>query len=166
MDRPAASAERLQVHGADVDYCVGTWRNVLLTNWRDKVQADPLESTRALSFGLRDRYPDGIVVYNVIEHGIPMPDPDVRELASEILGQTGGHVLCTATMIIGEGIWAGMARAALATITLFARTPHPQRVFATLEDAAEWACPNVAPAGTAAGELAAVAEELRGIESV
>lgn len=159
MDLPVG--ETFVVHGADEEYCVATWRNVLLTNWRAKVRADPLESTRSLSFALRDRYPTGIVVYNVIEHGIPMPDPDVRELASEILGQTGGHVLCTATMIIGEGIWAGMARAALATISLFARTPHPQKVFAELAEAADWVAPNVSPAGTDPGELTRVAARVR-----
>lgn len=161
VESDASSTEDLVIHSAGDDWCVATWRNVLMTNWRGVVVKDPLAATRAISFGLAERYPEGVAVYNVVERGIPMPDPELRRLASDIIHDTGDHLRCTSTVIIGEGIWAGMARAALAGITLFARHRHPQKVFGTLEDSAEWVAPMVSPPGTPVALLVKQGEQMR-----
>jgi hypothetical protein len=160
------STSGLRVHRAGEDHCVATWNNVLLTTWRGGINANGLESTHGISFDLAARFPDGIVVYNVIEQGIPMPSNEIRRRASEILHETGGHVCKTSTVVLGDGFWVSTARAAIATITLFARTPHPQKVFASLADGAGWVEDDLVGAWATAGGLVAVGERIRQIRSL
>jgi hypothetical protein len=163
-DSNGATVGRLRVHGAADDHCIATWNNVLLTTWRGAINAGGLESTHAISFDLAARFPDGIVVYNVVEKGIPMPSADVRKRASEILHDTGGHVRKTSTVVLGDGFWVSTARAAIATITLFARTPHPQKVFANLAEGADWVRHDLLGVGATAENLVVIGERIRRIE--
>lgn len=157
----AARMGQLVIHSAGDEHCVATWRNVLLTTWRGAVPVAPLAATRAISFGLAEKYAEGVAVYNIIERGIPMPDSETRKLAADIIHDTGDHLRCTSTCVIADGIWAGMARAALAGITLLARHTHPQKVFGDLASAAEWVAPLVVPDGTTPDELVEMAERVR-----
>lgn len=142
------------------DHAIGEWRNVLLTGWRGDITVDALEVTRVASHDLHTRHPAGLVVFNLVRTLIPVPDAPVRRKASSVLGETGGHVLCTATVIEGEGFWVSAARAVVATITLLSRASHPHRVFATIAEAAVWAEPHVSGDGARAAELAAAATSL------
>lgn len=127
-----------KVWSADEGHTIAEWRNVLLTRWRATPTVEALEVSRVASHDLVSRNKGGLVVFNVIRHGLTLPPQEVRHKASAVLGETGGHVLCTATIIEGEGFWASAARAMLATITLMSRAPHPHRVFGTVLDAAQW----------------------------
>ncbi|MEM6992369.1 MAG: hypothetical protein AAF721_17790 [Myxococcota bacterium] len=142
------------------DHAIGEWNNTLLTTWRDTVTVEALEITRVASHDLFARNPGGLLVFNIIPHAVPIPPTEVRKKASDVLGETGGHVLATVTVIEGEGFWTSAARAAVATITLFSRTPHPHRVFPTIEDGARWGEDKLAEGGTAE-LLVAVAQQLR-----
>jgi hypothetical protein len=142
------------------DHVVGEWKNVLLTGWRGDITVAGLEVTRVASHDLHGRYPDGLVVFNVVRTLIPVPDSPVRHKASAVLAETAGHVLCTATVIEGEGFWASAARAVVATITLVSRASHPHKVFATIEESADWAEPYVVDGGPRAAELATAAAAL------
>jgi hypothetical protein len=164
-DSAGDASSQLRVHRAGDDHCIATWNNVLLTTWRGAINPDGLESTHALSFGLAAKYREGIVVYNVIEKGIPMPSNELRKRASEILHETGGHVRKTSTVVLGDGFWVSTARAAIATITLFARTPHPQRVFSSLADGADWVAGDLFGSGATAAGLTAVVERIRQVTS-
>ncbi len=141
------------------DHAIGEWDNTLLTTWRDTVTVEALEITRIASHALHDQHPGGIVVFNVIPQVVPIPSSEVRKKASDVLGETGGHVLCTVTVVGGNGFWTSAARAVVATITLFSRAPHPHRVFATIEEGAAWAAPKLASEQDA-DALVAVAREL------
>lgn len=154
-------ADELVIHSAGDEHCVATWRNVLFTTWRGAVPIEPLSATRAISFALAAEYAEGVAVYNIIERGIPMPDTETRKLAAAIIHETGDHLRCTCTCVVAEGIWAGMARAALAGITLLARHRHPQKVFGDLSTGAQWVAPLVVPEGTSPTTLVAIAERLR-----
>ena len=147
----AARMGQLVIHSAGDEHCVATWRNVLLTTWRGAVPVAPLAATRAISFGLAEQCPEGVAVYN----------SETRKLAADIIHDTGDHLRCTSTCVIADGIWAGMARAALAGITLLARHTHPQKVFGDLASAAEWVAPLVVPEGTTPDELVEMAERVR-----
>ena len=153
------------MHRAGEDHCIATWNNVLLTTWRGAINPDGLESTHGLSFELAARYREGIVVYNIVEKGIPMPSNELRKRASEILHATGGHVRKTSTIVLGDGFWVSTARAAIATITLLARTPHPQKVFASLVDGADWVAGDLFGPSATAADLAAVGERIRRVDS-
>ncbi len=144
------------------DHAIGEWRNVLLTVWRGDITVGALETSRVASHDLHARHPDGLVVFNVVSHLIPVPDGPVRRKASSVLGETGGHVRCTATVIEGEGFWVSTARAVVATITLLSRASHPHRVFATIDEAAQWAETFVVGDGARATELGSVARALLG----
>ena len=141
-------------------HAIGEWSNALLTTWRAPVNVEALEVSRVASHDLHARYPDGIVVFNVIPFAIPLPENVARKKASDVLGETGGHVLCTTTIIAAQGLWGSAARAAVATITLFSRAPHPHKVFGTIEDGAKWAAPNLIGRDETAADLAAVAEQI------
>jgi hypothetical protein len=157
---------QLRIHRAGEDHCIATWNNVLLTTWRGAINADGLESTHGISFDLAAAFRQGIVVYNVIEKGIPMPSNELRKRAAEILHDTGGHVRKTSTVVLGDGFWVSTARAAIATITLFARTPHPQKVFASLGEGADWVEHDLFGTHATRDGLVAVGERIRQIDSL
>ncbi len=124
------------------------WRNVLVTHWFAAVSSAALDRCEAASFDLVSRHRGGIVVLNVIDHGLPMPTTEVRKRASAVLAATGEHVLCTATIVRGDGFWASAGRAMVATITLFSRARHPHKVFATPTEGATWCADKVNPVGS------------------
>jgi hypothetical protein len=139
---------------------VAQWCNVLITHWSDTPTVPPLEVCQKASFELASRFPPGIVVFNVITSNITLPSAEVRKKSSEVLATTGGHVRCTATIILGEGFWASAARAMLAGITLMSRQRHPHKVFGSIADAAAWCEPRLLPEGTRPADLVAVLARL------
>lgn len=131
-----------------LDHRVIQWRNVMFTHWFSPVTVAGLAACETASFDLASRYPAGVVVFNVIEFGLQIPDTPARKKASAVLASTSAHVLVTTTVVPGEGFWASAARAAVATITLLARAGHPHRVFSTTDDGARFVLPFVAPERT------------------
>lgn len=142
------------------DHVIAEWSNVLLTTWRRTVTSEGLEVSRVASHDVYSRNPGGVVVFNIVDHAVPIPPTSVRTKASDVLRETGGHVLCTVTVIEGEGFWASAARAAVATITLFSRAPHPHRVFGSVGAGATWAAEHLL-AGQSEDTLVRVAAQLR-----
>ncbi len=124
------------------------WRNVLFTHWFAPITSEALAKCESASFDLASRHPGGLVVFNVVEYGIELPSTTVRRKASAVLAATEAHVLCTATVICGEGFWASAGRAMVATITLFSKARHPHKVFATPEEGAQWSADHVKPDNT------------------
>lgn len=157
---PAMAPRLAKVWSKAPGHAIGEWSNALLTTWRAPVSVDALEVTRVASHDLHARHPDGIVVFNVIPFAIPLPEQGARKKASDVLGETGGHVLCTTTIIGAVGMWGSAARAVVATITLFSRAPHPHKVFGSIDEGAKWAAPNLLGDAETAADLAAVAEQL------
>lgn len=131
-----------------VDHRVVQWRNVMFTHWFAPVSVAGLAACETASFELASRYPAGVVVFNVIELGLQIPEAAARKKASAVLASTSAHVLVTTTVVPGEGFWASAARAAVATITLLSRAGHPHKVFQTTDDAARFVLPFVMPEAT------------------
>ena len=127
------------------DHRVVQWRNVMFTHWFAPVSVAGLAACETASFDLASRHPRGVVVFNLIEFGLQIPQAAARAKASAVLASTSGHVRVTTTVVPGEGFWASTARAAVATITLLARAGHPHKVFRTTDDAARFVLPFVAP---------------------
>jgi len=137
--------ERVFAEGAD--HRVVQWRNVLFTHWFGPVSEVGLTASGAASADLSRRH-EQLLVLNVIDYGLSIPSPSVQKKASSVLAETAGHVAATATVVPGEGFWASAARAAVATITLLSKARSPHKVFATTDDAAQWALPHVRPQHT------------------
>ncbi|MBX7081445.1 MAG: hypothetical protein K1X88_19750 [Nannocystaceae bacterium] len=150
----------VHVWSTDRHHTIAQWRNVLFTVWRQEITVAALEASRVASHDLARSHAGGLLVFNVVREGLPIPGGEVRRKASSVLGETSGHVRCTATVIEGEGFWTSAARAIVASITLLSRAAHPHRVFATIDEAATWAMKHVV-GEPAASELASVAASLR-----
>lgn len=148
-----ANELRARVWSRDERHTIAQWANVLVTHWSDTPTVVGLEGCDEASFDLAARYPDGIVVFNIVTSGIRLPEPEVRKKSSEVLAKTGGHVRCTATCILGEGFWASTARAMVAGITLLSRQRHPHKVFGIIAEAAQWVEPKLLPEGALASDL-------------
>lgn len=138
--------ERICSEGAD--HRVVQWRNIMFTHWFAPVSVAGLAACETASFDLASRHPAGIVVFNVIEFGLQIPETAARKKASAVLASTSPHVRATTTVVPGQGFWASAARAAVATITLLARAGHPHKVFTTTDEAARFVLPFVAPEDT------------------
>ncbi|MBV1858894.1 MAG: hypothetical protein KUG77_10820 [Nannocystaceae bacterium] len=137
-----------QICSEGADHRVVQWRNVMFTHWFAPVSVSGLEACETASFELAARYPAGVVVFNLIEFGLQIPEPAARKKASEALASTSAHVRVTTTVVPGEGFWVSAARAAVATITLLSRAGHPHRVFSKTDDAARFVLPFVVPEPT------------------
>jgi hypothetical protein len=124
---------------SDTDHCVGVVDHVILTYSAQAPNPAYLEAwTRAMD-GLVQRLGEPIVVITVISHLARAPDEQCKKVIRAIIGAHRAHIGAFAYVVEGHGFGAAAMRSALSLISLAARYPFPQKVFANMSDAAPWA---------------------------
>lgn len=99
--------------------------------------------------------PSGVSVV-VHVHGLSsLPSASVRAHASTAAQRYAHEVRSHVTAIEAEGFLASAARSVVTGIMLLARQPYPQRVCATLDEAARFTCESIAPPAPTPGQLVA-----------
>jgi len=119
-------------------HCVAHWNNVMITFWHAAIDRAVLQKTMEATRKLLVTYPEGIHSLGFIEHGAPMPSPETREVAVELMNLMAGKLRSEAIVISGDGFWAGAIRSVVMGFKVFSRSNHPQKVFAQLEEAVVW----------------------------
>jgi hypothetical protein len=79
-----------------------------------------------------------IFAFTIIDGNSPTPDEPARQAIRQAIGRHEKQLSALAYVVEGRGFGAAAVRSALSLISLAARYPFPQRVFATAPEAAAW----------------------------
>lgn len=137
------SAEILLAEPAAV---VGHYGNCLFTVTRQPF-GHGWETTQRLAQRLVERY-RGYAGLTIVEQGAGLlPDPETRERVARSAQQFSRHILASAMVFEGQGVWQRSMRLFGRAVILGMASRSPKRVFATTDDAIPWLFERVGPLG-------------------
>ena len=98
----------------------------------------------------------------ILDSSLPAPDDASRELLRATMQRHAGAIERIVYVVEGRGFHAAAIRSVISLLGLVARTPYPQKVFASMAEATAWLArlPPV-PGSANAAELSALAETVR-----
>ncbi|HEY7954551.1 MAG TPA: hypothetical protein VII38_04625 [Polyangia bacterium] len=138
------------IHVSDAIHVNATWHELLLVCWRQSPTLAALDDVHEATRRLLVAHPEGVGVLGIAQSGMPMIGAAERGRAADLLKDFGKKMRCLASVIEGEGFWAGTTRSVMTAITLMARPPCPTRIFSTVSDAAGWMAPSLGAPATSA----------------
>lgn len=143
-------SEAPAIHVSDAVHVSATWNDLLLVCWRKAPTLAALDDVHEATRRLLIAHPDGVGVLGIAQSGMPMIGAAERKRAADLLKDFGKTMRFLASVIEGDGFWAGTTRSVMTAITLMARPPCPTKIFSTVTDAAGWMAPSLgAPAPSA-----------------
>jgi hypothetical protein len=123
---------------ATSDALVMTWDRCVGVVWKRETT---LEGVEALATAYREqatRYPSGVYLLTIIEHGAPMPSTEEREAVAVFLRSGAGRTRMSAVVSEGTGFRAAAVRSVVTGLAMLVRLPYPHEVFGSLDQAAKW----------------------------
>jgi hypothetical protein len=141
-----------RIHDAAGDYCLATWRRVMLLAWKGVVTAPGIERSRQVLDSWARRQHEGVMMVIVMAPIMPRPpSEDARKaLARATLGATS-NLKGIAVIYGGSSFILAGIRGLIASRNLIDRSRVPTRIFASVRDAAPWVSECLGPDHTAEG---------------
>ena len=137
----------------------GTVGNLLTTVLRTDVTLTRLRQLRRVTEKLAAQYGDRRATLTVIERtAIADAPPEVREESAALMRKYPSLV---ATVIEGGGFKGVGARAIMSAMALVAGKRDKLKIFASVDEAAEWLAPRVPTSSIMAAEVKAAVERTR-----
>jgi hypothetical protein len=105
-----------------------------------------------------------IIVVTVIDSGARVPDDRAKAAIRNTVLRHQKRICALAYVVEGQGFTAAAMRGAVSFISLMARYPFPQKVFANIAGATAWTIQQMPPdasQGTSAAEIISVLETMR-----
>lgn len=150
----------------DAQHVIAVYENTILTYSSDGPNPRYLEAwTRAVEQVLQ-RFHSGLLAITIIDRHAHAPDDNSKARIRDTVLRHAAGINAFAYVVEGEGFGAAAVRSALSLISLTARYPFPQKVFAHLNEAVPWALSRPSRRGEHhapnATELIQIAHSLRG----
>jgi hypothetical protein len=149
----ARSTQQTRLLYADPDHCVAIHGSAVLSLSLQPPNASFLEAWAAAIAQLATQAPSAISVLTVIDAGARPPDEASKAAIKATVLRHRRQIGVFAYAIEGRGFAAAAQRSALCLISLAARYPFPQRVFADVPGAIAWSLEQMP--GTPAATLTA-----------
>ena len=111
--------------------------------------------------GLARRVEGPICVVTIIDSGTPPPDEASRKAIRHSINKHRHRIAALAYVVEGHGFGAAALRSVLSVISLTARYPFPQKIFATTSEASAWVAQSKGVT-TTAPEMLAQIDMMRG----
>lgn len=143
------SAPGLRFHVLDGARCAGSWDQSVIVVWRAPPTMQAFSDLRAIVVEQLQEFPRGLGIFGIVEPGMPLLGAAERKVAAELLAQFGPRFRAIATVIQGQGFWAGATQSVMTAISLIARQPCPTRIFDSVDEALAWYAPLVSLDGAA-----------------
>lgn len=150
----------LEILDEDEGFLFGKLDNLGLIIWRGNPTTARVQ--RIVSAFPRFEGPNGFGLLSIIGPQVPPPSAEIRTMMDQAMRAYRDSLLGIATVVKTEGVFGGLSRAIARTLSIVSRTPYPQNVYSSVDDAAHWLSsvmarppsPELAPATI----LAAIAE--------
>ena len=121
--------------------CVmGHWHGVMSSVWATRTTFELVAEIEKLLVAVSKSYPK-ISAVHLITSSFSLPPADVRAKLGDLTQRYGDRLACSATMLGGTGFWASAIRGAVTGIQVIDLRRRRQRVFADLEELANWVAP-------------------------
>jgi hypothetical protein len=135
IDRRPAKAEPLfQANG----FSISSWLNVMVIVWTTPSSIELVENLSRCSTQFHASHPEGVSVVHVIAKGPPLPQPEVREKFSELLGKNPKTLACVGVVLEGRGFWASAIRSFLLGLRVLSPRSVQMQAFSTAGEVATW----------------------------
>ncbi len=145
---------------ADGQHCIGIQGNVILTYSTEVPHPKYLAAWAAATDRLVASEGPLISVITIIDSDVRAPSEPSKAAIRATIGRHRQNIHAFAYVVEGHGFAAAAMRSALSLISLAARYPFPQKVFASIEDAAPWVTQGVL-AGASVPQLVEIARSMR-----
>jgi hypothetical protein len=123
---------------ADQHHCIATAGRCIITYSKQPPDAKYFAAWHATVDHLLQQAPGMFSVVNVIDSSAPPPSDAARQLIADAMQRHARSIDRFAHVVEGRGFGAAAIRSALSLLSLAARTPYRQKVFASVEDAGAW----------------------------
>ncbi len=123
---------------ADEHHSIAISGNMILTYSKTAPTPRYMAAWDQAIAGLATRHPGAIWVVTIIDGSTPPPDEASRKAIRQALAKHQKQIAALAYVIEGRGFASAAIRSVLSLLSLAARYPFPQKVFATAKDAAAW----------------------------
>lgn len=120
------------------DYLIVTFRNILVTIWKQETTLDGVSRIRETRNALADRFPSNVLLLTVVEEGAPMPPPAERDALADFLKGSARKVARSAVVNEGAGFRAAAIRSIVTGLTMLTKLPFSHETFATVDEAVRW----------------------------
>jgi hypothetical protein len=150
---------------ADEDYALGAYQNAVIALWRRDTKVDAVSALGSYIAERCARYPDGIVLLQVIEETAIAPGGMARRALARMHGAHAGSIRRSALVFTKRGFAGAAVRAVMTGVTMLHPPAFQHELFASVRDAIPWIERDLVVEGGApqgSGLLAAV-ETLRAI---
>lgn len=111
---------------------------VLVVNYRGAIMPALMEATEDIQRSVLALNGNTCLMLCVVENGLPLPGDDARLNITNHFKRVSDKNTAFATVLLGDGFWAGAARSILSGFTLVVRTPCPNGTFANIEGGARF----------------------------
>jgi len=128
----------LQTHFKADGFAILSWQNVLIVVWTTASTVALVEQLSRQSVQFHKSHPGGVSVIHIIAKGPPLPEPEVRERFSELLGKNPKTLACVGVLLEGRGFWASAIRSFLVGLRVVSPRSVQMQAFSTAAEVATW----------------------------
>ncbi len=128
----------LEVHP---DHALATWGNVFVIIWRNETTIQGVEAFRAASLQFAKAHPEGIGLLTIIVDKAPMPPSKARDRLAAYMRDPNNGIRASGVLFEGSGFRSAAVRSVVTGLTIIARQAFPHKVFANINDTADFLAP-------------------------
>lgn len=144
-DPSQASIPRAQAHVAHLGpgLAVGEFGPVVVSIWRDEVDAERFEKQAAAVASITQRFAGKSAFVCIVEATCAPPDDVLRKRSIKLVNDHDHALACVAGVIEGSGFRAAITRSVMAGIARFLRNRAPHSFFSDVPGTAAWVAGHV-----------------------
>jgi hypothetical protein len=146
----------------DEQHCIASFGSCIVAYSKQPPDTKYFASWHAIVSRLMAQQPDKLSILVVIDGGSRSPDESQRKLIASATQRYAHSIERFAYVVEGRGFAAAALRSAISLISLAARTPYRQKVFASVEEAGTWLAQTAKPGSAmATSALSALVHTMR-----
>lgn len=107
-----------------------------------------------------------LIEISLLDRQIGTPDARVRKALDAMVPMLAPYYGCVTAIFEGTGFKAAMIRGVLTGFQLISRLNYPHKIFATVDECAEWVCPHARALGVEISAPGELAEVIRAVQAL
>jgi hypothetical protein len=126
----------LEILDEDEGFLFGKLDNLGVLIWRSNPSIARVQRIVAAFARFDDEH--GFGLFTIIGPHVTPPGAEIRHMFNQTMRAYRNSLLGIATVVQTEGVLGSLSRAIARTLSTMSRTPYPQNVYASVEEAAHW----------------------------
>jgi hypothetical protein len=122
---------------------LAAYGNCVINNWIGSPGSKEFAAFDAYLSKVAAHHKEGIIFFVVLEPGAPILNAEQRKEMEAVYSRWGPSMRAAAQVVEGGNLWSLSARSVMTALRLVQRRSYPTKVFADVEEGAEWVAPYV-----------------------